>query len=138
MSEIKFDYGDFVKPEAAIELKTLGFNLECDYFYIYVNEKHSNYPTKWYKFPENWNATSSRMSCPTYSEAFKWFFKNKQLFGSIRMSPLGIFSYEIWKGKSANDWRMIAFSNAMEFVEIEKVQEDCLKRLITLANRNDL
>jgi len=134
----EYDYGDFVKPEVAIELRSLGFNLECDYFYINVNGKHSNYPTKWYKFAENWNRFVNRVSCPTYSEAFRWFLKNKQLFASIRMTSLGIFFYEIWMSKTANDWRMIAFSNAMEFVEIEKIEEDCLKRLIILANKNDL
>jgi len=138
MDEI--NYRSFVKPDVAVELRTLGFNSECDYFYFFnVNDKpYSLRPNKWYKFPENWNATQSRMTCPTYSEAFNWFLKERGLWGVIRISPLGVFSYEIWKSKTANDWRMIAFSNLMEFVEIEKIQEDCLKRLITLVNKNDL
>jgi hypothetical protein len=135
----EYNYRDFVRPNIAIELKTLGFNFKCDYFYISIKEKHSTIPTKWYKFPENWNITSNRVSCPTYSEAFNWFFKVKQLFPSIRISPLGVFYYEIWKkSQKTNDWMMVASSNLTELAEIEKISEDCLKRLIELTNKNDI
>ena len=136
MSE--YNYGDFVKPEVALQLKGLGFDSVCEYYYLNPNEKLGKYPNRWYKFPENWNSLPSRVSCPTYPEALKWFFETKKLFASIRITPIGFLYYEIWFGKTPNDWKMVAFSNAIEYTEIDKIHEDCLKRLIELANKNDL
>lgn len=133
----EFNYRSFVKPDVALQLKTLGFDSVCEYYYLYTREQISRVPGRWYKFPENWNGMPSRVSCPQYQETFKWFFEKRMLFASIRISPLGIFTYEIWKGKPS-DWKMIAFSNMLVHTEIDKIHEDCLNRLIEIANKHEV
>jgi hypothetical protein len=129
------NYRSFVKPDVARQLKLLGFDSVCEYYYLNIREPMSRFPGRWYKFPENWNGMATRVSCPTYPEALRWFFEKKKLFASIRISPLGLFYYEIWIAKELNDWRMIAFSNAIEQTQIDKIHEDCLNRLIEIANK---
>ena len=67
---------DFTLYPEAFELKQLGFDEVCIYHYKKNNEgEHTSHPTfeMLTPFGKNHNILDSRVSAPTYSQAFRWF-----------------------------------------------------------------
>ena len=67
---------DFIPYPEAFELKQLGFDEVCIYHYKKNDEgEHTSHPTfeMLTPFGKNHNILDSRVSAPTYSQAFRWF-----------------------------------------------------------------
>lgn len=136
MTPLKTEQGkDFIEYDEALKLKGLGFDLECDYFYISLpNGKHTNHPTKWYRFPENWNLSPSRLSAPSYLQVFGWFTRTKRLHSFVRIGTSGKFSYEIWELLGdAKGWAHKAGGGATPENDLTLTHLTCLQHLIKLT-----
>lgn len=140
MTPISNNRENFIEYDEALALKALGFNLECDYFYISLpNGKHNTRPTKWYAFPENWNLRSSRLSAPTYYQVFSWFTTVKRLHGFVRIGTSGYFSYEIWGYVGdAKGWKLEVNGRSETENSLTQAHTDCLKKLIELTEDSPL
>jgi len=75
-------------PEA-FELKQLGFDEVCIYHYKKNDEgEHTSHPTfeMLTPFGKNHNILDSRVSAPTYSQAFRWFRNEHNLDSEVYMN----------------------------------------------------
>jgi hypothetical protein len=116
----------------ALELKQMYYDVPSDYFYISLPDgKHSNNPTKWYKFPENWNASNSRITAPTFSDAFLWFTTARRMHGFVCISIEGVFSFEIWKLGPKGQWKKVMEKG--EWRDIHQANTECIRSLIMIA-----
>ena len=122
---------EFVPYEVANELKQLGFDYQCIHHYKKNMEGgHSTIPTFEMNTPfgKNHNSFTSRVSAPTYSQAFRFFREKHGLYPDI---------YRIGKKFNAGIEDMnIGSSKEMvvEGVDYEEAELACLKKLIEIAN----
>jgi hypothetical protein len=119
---------EFVPYTEALELKQLGFDEDC--FTFYQVEYHENSPIMvddndqyritGFRTCKNSEIASHYTSCPTYSQAFRWFRENHDL------------NYVIVKAES---WfYTINGCNTQEgFNTYEEAELACLKKLIEIV-----
>lgn len=77
---------EFVSYEEALELKQLGFDEPCFGYYFHNNINVVEFNPNGIPFKHN--NSNSRISAPTYSQAFRWFRKKGYRFSVIMDSPL--------------------------------------------------
>jgi len=118
---------EFVPYEVANELKQLGFDDKCIHHYKKNMEGgHSTIPTFEMNTPfgKNHNSFTSRVSAPTYSQAFRWFRNKFNCHHTINLNKKYVG---------------IAYSSVVnfsvdEFNTYEEAELACLKKLIEIAN----
>ena len=118
---------EFVPYEVANELKQLGFDDKCIHHYKKNMEGgHSTIPTFEMNTPfgKNHNSFTSRVSAPTYSQAFRWFRTKFNCHHTINLNKKYVG---------------IAYSSVVnfsvdEFNTYEEAELACLKKLIEIAN----
>jgi hypothetical protein len=118
---------EFVTYEIALELKQLGFDEPCLAGYSTITEK-----LEYYSRPIV-TKDSFTVDAPTFSQAFRWFREEYELFHSTNYqddnSGPGGFDYEILnkRGKSQGD------DEVPEFGTYEEAELDCLQKLIEIV-----
>jgi hypothetical protein len=118
---------EFVPYELALELKQLGFDEPCLAGYSTSTEK-----LEYYSRPIV-TKDSFTVDAPTFSQAFRWFREEYELFHSTNYqddnSGPGGFDYEILnkRGKSQGD------DEVPEFGTYEEAELDCLQKLIEIV-----
>jgi hypothetical protein len=121
---------EFVPYEVANELKQLGFDYQCIHHYKKNMEgRHSTIPTFEMNTPfgKNHNSFTSRVSAPTYSQAFRFFRDKYDLYADI---------YRIGKKFNAGIEDMNIGSSketVVEGVDYEEAELECLRKLIELV-----
>ena len=120
---------EFVPYQEAFELKKLGFNEECFWWYgfeKYLRKDRIGTSTNYSYFLEN-----KSCSAPLYSQAFKWFREKHNLYQYIEPSfdciKLGYQNYS-WLIKL----RERVFIKNGTFKTYEEAELDCLKKLIEI------
>ena len=136
---------DFINLDDAIQLKELGFDEPCLWFYanngddgfvefLYGNEKG-------YK---NSEFHQDQISAPLYQQVFRWFRDNKY-FSEIHTDcdsdqhsmSIG-YTWWIWKPYEIEEWSPDKKGHEYSFDTYEEAELKCLKRLIELIkNKNN-
>ena len=108
---------DFLEYQEALELKELGFNEPCLKFYTegktLLLDSHL------------WNIKKDVLA-PTYSQAFRWFREQHNLFGQVNIHTY--FIYNISNG----DFKMVKEYDKL-FETYEESELACLKKLIKIV-----
>ena len=125
---------DFTLYTEALELKQLGFDEDC--FTFYQVEYHENSPIMvddndqyritGFRTCKNSEIPSHYISCPTYSQAFRWFREKHNLFGQVNIHTY--FIYNISNG----DFKMVKEYDKL-FETYEESELACLKKLIEIV-----
>ena len=121
---------EFVTYELALELKNLGFDEPCLGAFMGKDFRQFDFSNDLKGYVNDNNLIIGR---PTYSQAFRWFRENHELFHSIIYqddnSGPGVFDYEILnkRGKSQGD------DEVPEFGTYEEAELDCLQKLIEIV-----
>jgi hypothetical protein len=116
---------EFVPYELAVELKALGFNEPCFYWYTslgrFVNSGKSNQPP-----------LDDACSAPTFSQAFRWFREKYKLHTEIRSYTAKYFTIIIQECKDIV--RYIEYGGIyLKFKTYEEAEISCLNKLIEIA-----
>jgi hypothetical protein len=126
---------EFVPYELALELKQLGFDEPC--FTFYQVEYHENSPIMvddndqyritGFRTCKNSEIPSHYISCPTYSQAFRWFRDKFNCHHTINLNKKYVG---------------IAYSSVVnfsidEFNTYEEAELECLKKLIELVKPHE-
>jgi hypothetical protein len=117
---------DWIPYEVANELKQLGFDDMCIHHYKKNMEGgHSTIPTFEMNTPfgKNHNSFTSRVSAPTYSQAFRWFRDNgkvAEIFSQLLPSNKYKWGFKIQGVEGVTDG----------FFTYEEAELACLKKLI--------
>jgi hypothetical protein len=117
---------DWIPYEVANELKQLGFDDKCIHHYKKNMEGgHSTIPTFEMNTPfgKNHNSFTSRVSAPTYSQAFRWFRDNgkvAEIFSQLLPSNKYKWGFKIQGVEGVTDG----------FFTYEEAELACLKKLI--------
>ena len=128
---------DFTLYPEALELKQLGFDEPC--FAFYQVEYHENSPIMvddneqyrrtGFRTCINSEIASHYTSCPTYSQAFRWF-REKHSLGHM-INGIGYESFIM------NIGGILHIFNGSEFNTYEEVELRCLKHLIKTVKENE-
>ena len=133
---------EFVPYGLAVKLKKLGFNLPC-YMYIYTGDTGNNYDHYLEVKPSDsrdWNSKSDLcVSRPTFSQAFRWFRDNYNLFCEINvdktMEPK--FAYTIKEYESAQFFEGFKEDILSEhlYYKYEEAELACTEKLIEIISQ---
>ena len=117
---------DFAPYEEALALKDLGFDEPCNTCYDKL-EMVASYGASVFDY-KNYNTTGYMVSRPTFSQAFRWFNENYDLFGVVEGKGYDHKRYYIYSinGK----WH----PSQPSFDKPEEAELACLKKLIGIAN----
>jgi len=121
---------EFIHYEQALELKQLGFDEPCYSLYNYMGEFiMSTDLVDYNKLPFT--------SAPSYSQAFKWFRENYNLFTTIKvdktMEPKFCYSIdELQMFDFFGEWKNIVFNSDLYYT-YEEAELACLKKLIEIV-----
>ena len=126
---------DFIQYTEALELKQLGFDEDC--FTFYQVEYHENSPIMvddndqyritGFRTCKNSEIASHYTSCPTYSQAFRWFRDNGkvvEIFSQLLPSNKYKWGFKIQGVEGITDG----------FFTYEEAELACLKKLIEIVN----
>jgi hypothetical protein len=135
---------DFVPYELALELKQLGFDEVCIYHYKKNDEgEHTSHPTfeMLTPFGKNHNILDSRVSAPTYSQAFRWFRENYSLQGIIWSGKISTVFYgynilNISKQKYIINNTELGGGDC-DYETYEEAELGCLRHLIKTVKENE-
>jgi hypothetical protein len=126
---------DFTLYPEALELKQLGFDEDC--FTFYQVEYHENSPIMvddndqyritGFRTCKNSEIPSHYISCPTYSQAFRWFREKHKLISGVRTYFNIDFFYEIYVSVSHE-------ITSDSYNTYEEAELECLKKLIEIVN----
>jgi hypothetical protein len=115
---------EFVPYQEAFELKKLGFNEECFWWYgfeKYLRKDRIGTSTNYSYFLEN-----KSCSAPLYSQAFRWF---REKYG---------YYYPIHR--TTNNTNQVLYSigpYAGDYFTYEEAELVCLKKLIEIVKNNE-
>jgi hypothetical protein len=125
---------DFIQYTEALELKQLGFDEDC--FTFYQVEYHENSPIMvddndqyritGFRTCKNSEIASHYTSCPTYSQAFRWFRDNGkvvEIFSQLLPSNKYKWGFKIQGVEGITDG----------FFTYEEAELACLKKLIEIV-----
>jgi hypothetical protein len=125
---------DFTLYTEALELKQLGFDEDC--FTFYQVEYHENSPIMvddndqyritGFRTCKNSEIASHYISCPTYSQAFRWFRDNGkvvEIFSQLLPSNKYKWGFKIQGVEGITDG----------FFTYEEAELACLKKLIEIV-----
>ena len=120
---------EFIPYEQALELKQLGFNELCLFYYT------DNEALRIYHQSEIYD---DLVGAPLYQQAFRWFREKYNLFSVIdvdqTMEPL--FCYSLSKYKGDFQWDNILPTYSELYYTYEEAELACLKKLIEIV-KND-
>lgn len=130
---------EFVPYQLALELKELGFNEPCFGCYEEIEQRDYKVVLEVTKFIclntlngiSNYNQ-DGRVSCPTFSQAFRWFREKHNLMGSICEEVDGKFI--LWTNGGNLLLRGIEYKELNTYEEAEFV---CLKKLIEIVKKGE-
>ncbi len=118
---------EFVPYDLALRMKSLGFDKPC-FKYENVNERQLNSSEyEWFKSDNQ--DVSVFIKIPTYSQAFRFFREDYELFHKIDPSVSRDISYSIY----SNDEEMYEDSCYWGYEEAEL---SCLIKLIEIVENN--
>lgn len=133
---------EFVTYPLALRLKAIGFDKPC-VKYVYLGDTGTNCNVDGEVLPskaQNFNADSLSISRPTYSQAFRWFRDNYDLWNCIQKyassdSPTRCY-YEL-KGDNINTDKDESPNSYMSgwFNSYEEAELECLNKLITIIEQ---
>ena len=126
---------EFVPYEVANELKKLGFDDKCIHHYKKNMEGgHSTIPTFEMNTPfgKNHNSFTSRVSAPTYSQAFRWFREKYKLKYCIIPLVCEQGYSDLYESRIHQEKHSI--SRIGNYKTYEEAELACLKKLIEIAN----
>jgi hypothetical protein len=125
---------DFTLYPEALELKQLGFDEPC--FTFYQVEYHENSPIMvddndqyritGFRTCKNSEIPSHYISCPTYSQAFRWFREKHKLISGVRTYFNIDFFYEIYVSVSHE-------ITSDSYNTYEEAEQACLKEMIKIV-----
>jgi len=125
---------DFTLYPEALELKQIGFDEPC--FTFYQVEYHENSPIMvddndqyritGFRTCKNSEIPSHYISCPTYSQAFRWFREKHKLISGVRTYFNIDFFYEIYVSVSHE-------ITSDSYNTYEEAELECLKKLIEIV-----
>jgi hypothetical protein len=122
---------EFIPYEQALELKQLGFNELCLFYYT------DNEALRIYHQSEIYD---DLVGAPLYQQAFRWFREKYGLYSAVNvdqtMEPK--FAYCIskyWTDALSWGWDTIVFNSDL-YYDYEETELDCLKKLIEIV-KND-
>ena len=124
---------EFVPYELALELKQLGFDDKCIHHYKKNMEGgHSTIPTFEMNTPfgKNYNSFTSRVSAPTYSQAFRWF-REKGIISEIHSDFDRMLGYN--RGYIPVVQFIEFYNNGDCYETYEEAELTCLKKLIEIV-----
>ena len=134
---------EFVTYEQALELKELGFDEPCFGYYIELrNPKEGILTTD--KVLKGFDGVSA----PTFSQAFRWFRENHQIFPEVltdcTTEPKFVFTYNTFYGNPKDlteqvwGWEI----NIGQYSEVYRTHEEaelaCLAKLIEITKNKNL
>jgi hypothetical protein len=138
---------DFIPYSEALELKQLGFDEVCIYHYKKNNEgEHSSHPTfeMLTPFGKNHNILESRVSAPSYSQAFRFFREKYDLDYSLlpesssghRLSTrtFNIVIYKYYMNMNVQSEIVRIDGKIVRYNKREEAELACLKKLIEIVN----
>jgi hypothetical protein len=136
---------DFVSYELAVKLKTLGFNWPC-YVYIYTGDTGNNYDHYLEVKPsdsKDWNGKSDLcVSRPTFSQAFRWFRDNYNLFCEINvdktMEPKFAFTIKEYESTQFLEGFGEDVLSEYLYYKHEEAELACLQKLVEIVEENKL
>ena len=122
---------EFVPYELALRMKQLGFDEKC--FRYYQNGFLMN--DNPYLVPKNSHLITSEKECsaPTFSQAFRWFRDEYNLFGYSYPNDYQTYGYRIVEVKSPENKELIydwGTNNTNEEAELA-----CLEKLIEIVEK---
>ena len=120
---------EFVPYEFAVKLKALGFDEPCFGYYdldgLQVNTHHWYPENKNSSFPLPHTTNNTKISAPTFSQAFRWFRERYSL--CIVIKPIDDKKLELGYNLTKNGLIMGAYTL------YEKAELACLDKLIELT-----
>jgi len=120
---------DFTLYSEALELKQLGFDEPCLFYYYGSNDLQSLIQIDMPRLVNhNESILGTCYSAPTYSQAFRWFREKYNLHALImpKTTPSNTTVYYIYKGKFEKNW-----NNCFE--TYEEAELACLKEMIKIV-----
>jgi hypothetical protein len=122
---------EFIPYEQALELKELGFNELCLFYYTDNEALRIYHQSEIYDY---------LVGAPLYQQAFRWFREKYGLYSAVNvdqtMEPK--FAYCIskyWTDALSWGWDTIVFNSDL-YYDYEETELDCLKKLIEIV-KND-
>jgi len=141
---------DFIPYSEALELKQLGFDEVCIYHYKKNNEgEHSSHPTfeMLTPFGKNHNILESRVSAPSYSQAFRFFREKYDLDYSLlpesssghRLSTrtFNIVIYKYYMNMNVQSEIVRMDGKIVRYNKREEAELACLVKLIELVKTRE-
>ena len=132
---------EFVPYHLALELKQLGFDEPC--FAFYQVEYHENSPIMvddndqyritGFRTCKNSEIPSHYISCPTYSQAFKWFREKHNLRCQINYIGGLVDKTTWWDISVIGHYNTDPKEWEMKYQPYEEAELECLKKLIEIV-----
>ncbi len=129
---------EFIQYTEALELKELGFDEPCFGCYFHNNKDAVEYNPD--GIPLNHNNRRSRISAPTFSQAFRWFREKHGWISNvwtICISTDGITSFE-YAIDTLNDLGVSQYRENFPYKTYEEAELACLKELIEIVKEKQL
>jgi hypothetical protein len=129
---------EFVSYEIALALKELGFDEKC-FLYYGENNILRVFTIDIKDFITNSELPPQYNTCPTFSQAFRWFREKYGLIGFISFNEKSTFRVETLPHSNIklNSYKEKYFDNNGKMWNIyEEAELECLKKLIEIV-KND-
>lgn len=123
---------DFVPYDEALALKELGFDDSCIYHFKKNNEDKPSFIFTFEitrPFGKNHNTLESRISAPTFSQAFRWFREKYNMKVCFDWHPTEQDRFCIYFSKSS-------YFEKCDFKSKEDAELACLRNMIRLVKEN--
>ena len=135
---------EFVPYEQALELKKLGFDEPCYFAYIRGTRKNLSKPQVFVESID-FNKDFTFVSAPTFSQSFRWFRENHQIFPEVltdcTTEPKFVFTYNKFFGnpKDLTEQEWGWENNIGQYSELYRTHEEaelaCLTKLIEIVEQ---
>ena len=136
---------EFVPYEQALALKELGFNEPCLAKYAIYNPKDpialfpesQDFFKGYFNYYKNSDYTD-KTAAPTFSQAFRFFREKHNLIGGVQY--IGGLKPETtwWDIYVIGHFNTDIFEMSMEYQPFEEAELACLKKLIEIANEQQI
>jgi len=135
---------EFVPYELAVKLKALGFEESC-FGYYHLNDGYTKgYAFCYFNEPKRYESDSAVLA-PTFSQAFRWFRENHQIFPEVltdcTTEPKFVFTYNKFFGnpKDLTEQEWGWENNIGQYSELyrtyEEAEQACLTKLIEIVGQ---